>query len=277
MNEPLDVDPFAPRRAPQPGGGGSGGRFTGRHVLVTGSSRGIGLAIARGFLVEGATVVLNGRDEGAARDAAAALVAAGHPEDAVRVSAFDVADPDAVEEGIARLHHRFGVFDAVVNNAGIQRRAPLIDMSAADFKTVIDIDLVSAFLVGRAVAGPMIEAGAGAIVNICSVQSSIVRPSTGNYAAAKTGLVGLTRSMCAEWAPLGIRANGIAPGYINTDLNAELVADEAFSSWITRRTPARRWGTVADVVGPTLWLCSTEAAFVNGQVLNVDGGMTAVI
>ena len=246
-------------------------------MLVTGSTRGIGAGIAAGFLREGALVVLNGRSEEGVRAAADRLVAEGAPADRVRVAAFDVADADAVDAALAALHDELGAFDAVVNNAGVQRRAPLVDMTAEDFRGVIEVDLVSAFLVARAAARPMIEAGAGAILNICSVQSSIVRPTTGNYAAAKTGLVGLTRSMCAEWAPLGLRANGLAPGYIDTELNAALVADEAFSSWITGRTPARRWGAVDDVVGPALWLCSDEARFVNGQVLHVDGGMTAVI
>jgi gluconate 5-dehydrogenase len=245
-------------------------RFRGRRVLVTGSSRGIGFALARGFLVEGAEVVVNGRDAGAV-EAARGRLAESVPDAAhrVRSAVFDVVDESAVADAVAALP----AIDVLVNNAGVQLRAPILEMSVSAWRAVVDVDLVGALIVARAVASGMVAAGAGSIVNICSVQTSIVRPTTSPYAAAKAGLAGLTRAMCAEWAPFGVRANGIAPGYIATELNAALTSDPEFSAW----TPARRWGTEDDLVGPVLWIASDEARFVNGQIVYVDGGLTAVI
>jgi gluconate 5-dehydrogenase len=249
-------------------------RYEGHGVLITGSSRGIGFAFAEGYLREGAFVMLNGRDA-VSLEAARAELETRHPDatDRIRTATFDVTDETAVELAVAALP----AIDVLVNNAGVQLRAPLLEMGVAEWRAVVDIDLVGAFIVARAIAPGMLARGSGNIINICSVQSSIVRPTTSPYAAAKAGLVGLTKAMCAEWAPLGLRVNGIAPGYIATELNAALTGDPEFSSWIEARTPARRWGTEDDLVGPALWLASDEARFVNGQIIYVDGGMTAVI
>ncbi|NUP74793.1 MAG: SDR family oxidoreductase, partial [Sinomonas sp.] len=161
--------------------------------------------------------------------------------------------------------------------AGIQHRVPLFDLDLADWDRVIRTDLTSAFLVGRAAARGMAERGAGKIINICSVQTDLARPSIGAYTAAKGGLRNLTRAMTAEWAGSGLQINGIAPGYIHTEMTQNLVDDAEFNAWILGRTPARRWGTVDDVAGPVVWLASAASDFVNGQTIFVDGGMTVVV
>jgi gluconate 5-dehydrogenase len=251
--------------------------LSGRLALVTGSARGIGLAVARGYALAGARVVLNGRDKDRLEAAAAALREEVADPRRIGVSLFDVTDAEAAERACEEVVAAHGCPDVLVNNAGIQIRGPLTEMPVEDWKRVLDVHLTGGFVVGRTLARHMIPRGSGKIINVCSVQSRLVRPTTAPYAAAKTGLSGLTRSMCAEWAPAGIQVNGLAPGYIDTDLNASLVADPDFTRWITQRTPAGRWGRVEDVVGPAIWLASAASDFVNGQVIYVDGGMTAVI
>lgn len=254
------------------------GRFDGATVLVTGSTRGIGRAIAEAFLLEGAIVVLNGRHPGSLGEAREEILASQPAaRDRLHSADFDVLDADQVARKLDEVSRTIGPIDILVNNAGVQRRAPILEMELSVWKEVIDTNLTGAFIVGKAVAPAMIEARKGKIINICSVQSSIVRPTTSPYAAAKGGLANLTKSMCAEWAEHGLQVNGIAPGYIKTELNSALIADASFDSWVVGRTPARRWGEVADLIGPVLWLASDGADFVNGQVIYVDGGMTAVV
>jgi gluconate 5-dehydrogenase len=248
---------------------------TGRTALVTGSTRGIGRALATGLLEAGCTVVLNGRDE--ERLTAARADLAERTGGDVRTAAFDVTDPPAVVDGVAAVEAAVGGLDIVVNNTGAQHRAPLLEFADADWYRLLDTNLSSAFLVGREVARGMSRRGAGKIVNIASLQSEVARPGITPYAATKGALKMLTKGMCADLAPAGIQVNALGPGYIETELTAALVADEAFSAWVRDRTPAGRWGQVEDLVGALLFLCSPASDFVNGQVLYVDGGMLAVL
>jgi gluconate 5-dehydrogenase len=250
--------------------------LTGRVALVTGSSRGIGNVIAEGLAQAGATVVLNGLDPERLEKARTEL-AARFGDDRVDAVAFDVTDPEAVAAGVDEVERRIGPVRVLVNNAGIQHRVPLLELAVQDWERVVRTDLTSAFLVGREVARHMVDRGRGKIVNICSVQSELARPTIAAYTAAKGGLRNLTRAMTAEWARHGIQINALAPGYIHTEMTQNLVDDEAFNSWILGRTPAARWGAPIDLVGPAVWLCSDGSDYVNGQVIFVDGGMTVVV
>jgi gluconate 5-dehydrogenase len=244
-------------------------------ALVTGSSRGIGLALAGGLAEAGATVVLNGRDAGAlerARDALAAATGA-----AVHGVPFDVTDPTAVEAGVAQAEERAGPLDVLVNNAGVQFRRDVREFPLEQWDRLLATNVTSAFLVGRAVATRMVPRGRGAIVNVCSVQSELARPGIAPYAATKGALKLLTQGMCADLAPHGLTVNGLGPGYFETELTQALVSDPDFDRWLRARTPAGRWGDVRELIGPLLFLVSPAAAFVNGHVLYVDGGLLAVV
>jgi len=249
--------------------------ITAKTALVTGSSRGIGKALAKGLLEAGCTVVLNGRDATALQATGAELAAAFG--DRVRTAAFDVTDSRAVTAGIARVEEETGPIDILVNNTGVQHRSSLLEFTDEDWRRLLDTNLTSAFLVGREVARRMAPRRRGKIVNICSLQSEAVRPGIAAYSATKGGLKMLTKGMCADLGPLGIQVNGIGPGYFDTELTSALVADEEFSAWVRTRTPAGRWGAVDDLVGALLFLASPASDFVNGQVLYVDGGMLSVL
>jgi gluconate 5-dehydrogenase len=246
--------------------------LTGRTALVTGSSQGLGFAMARGLAQAGAAVVLNGRDRTKLDAAARALDAEGVR---VAMAAFDVTDGEAAMREVEEIEEEFAPIDILINNAGIQRRAPLAEMTEAQWREVLDTNLTSAFLVARAVAPRMIARGAGKIVNICSVMSEVTRPTIGNYAAAKGGLKMLTRAMAVEWAKHGLQCNGIAPGYMETELNRALMENADFNKWICGRTPAGRWGKPEELVGAVVFLSSRASDFVNGQLIGVDGGLLA--
>ncbi|MER6090860.1 SDR family oxidoreductase [Streptomyces bluensis] len=248
---------------------------TGKVALVTGSSRGIGRALAKGLLEAGCTVVLNGRDSVALEETRKQL--AETFGEAVLGEAFDVTDSAAVADAVARIEDRAGPIDILVNNTGAQRRAPILDFTDEDWHGLLDTNLTSAFLVGREVARRMVPRRRGKIINICSVQSETVRPGIAPYSATKGGLKMLTKGMCADLGPYGIQVNGIGPGYFDTELTSALVADEEFSAWVRKRTPAGRWGDVEDLVGALLFLSSPASDFVGGQVLYVDGGMLSVL
>ena len=248
--------------------------LTGRTALVTGSSQGLGLAMARGLAQAGAALVLNGRDELKLAAAAERLRAEGAR---VTTAAFDVTDGAAVARAVEKIEAEFAPIDILVNNAGIHRRAPLAEMTEAQWREVLDTNLTSAFLVARAVAPRMIARRAGKIINICSVMSDVTRPTIGNYAAAKGGLKMLTRAMAVEWAKHGVQTNAIAPGYFATELNRPLMENVEFDRWIRGRTPAGRWGQPEELVGAAVFLASRASAFVNGQILAVDGGLLAAL
>jgi gluconate 5-dehydrogenase len=247
----------------------------GKVALVTGSSRGIGYALATGLAQAGAIVVLNGRGLAAlerSRDEIANATDAN-----VYACAFDVTDSAQVAAAARHVEGEIGPVDIVVNNTGVQHRSPLLDFSDDDFRRVLDTNLTSAFYVGREFARAMVHRGRGKIVNICSVQSELGRAGIAPYAASKGGMKMLTRGMCADWAHLGLQINAIAPGYFDTKLTEALVNDADFSTWLAKRTPAQRWGRPEELVGALLFLSSPASDFVNGQILYVDGGLTAVV
>ena len=244
----------------------------GRVAIVTGSSAGIGHALAKGLAGAGARVVLNGRD--AERLAAAARSLEGS---AVHQAAFDVTDRAGVEAAVARIEHDIGPIDILINNAGIQRRMPLEEFSDDAWREVMRTNLDSAFIVGQVVARRMIPRRKGAIINICSVNSELGRPTIAPYTATKGGLKMLTKGMAVDWGKYGIRVNGIGPGYFKTELNKPLYTNEQFSGWLTGRTPLGRWGNVEELVGSAVFLASEAASFVTGHILYVDGGVTSAL
>lgn len=250
--------------------------LSGRVALVTGSTRGIGAVLARGLAGAGATVVLHGRDP-AALEVRRTELAAEIGADRVHTTCFDVTDHDGVVDALRELAERTGGLDVLVNNAGVQHREPLMEVSVESFEKVLATNLTAPFLVGREVARGMVERGRGKIINIASVQSELARPTIGPYTAAKGGVRNLTRAMAAEWAGAGVQVNAVAPGYLETEMTAALVADETFDAWLRGRTPAGRWGTPQDVVGPVVWLASAGSDYVSGQTIYVDGGMTVVV
>lgn len=247
----------------------------GRTALVTGSSRGIGKALAKGLLDAGCSVVLNGRTPEALRTTQCELL--GDREAPLYAQVFDVTNADAVAQGIAEIEDHVGPIDILVNNTGMQHRAPLTDFAVDDWDRLLATNLTSAFLVSREVARRMVPRQRGKIVNVCSVQSELARPGIAPYSATKGALKQLTKGMCADLGPYGIQVNGLGPGYFETELTAALVADDRFSAWVRGRTPAGRWGRVEDLIGTLIFLVSDASNFVNGQVVYVDGGMLAVL
>ncbi|QBR02740.1 glucose 1-dehydrogenase [Paraburkholderia pallida] len=246
----------------------------GRRALVTGSGRGIGLALAAGLAQAGAALVINGRNEEQAATVAARLRDEGFEAE---IAVFDVADAEGVARAVDDVEARIGPIDILVNNAGIQRRAPLEEFAASDWNALMRVNLDGVFHVTQAVARHMLPRGRGKIINVSSVQSALARPTIAPYAASKGALRMLTQGMCADWARHGIQVNALAPGYFATDLNRALADDSEFSAWLCKRTPAGRWGRVDELCGAAVFLASEASSFVNGQTLFVDGGLTSVV
>ena len=242
--------------------------LTGKRALITGSSQGIGLALAQGLAKTGAQVVLNGRDAGKLAQAAAQVPGA-------VTLAFDATDHAAVRAAVDGFEVAQGAIDILVNNAGMQHRGPLEDFPEDAFQRLLQTNIASVFNVGQACARHMIARRAGKIINIASVQTALARPGIAPYTATKGAVGNLTKGMATDWAKYGLQCNAIAPGYFDTPLNAALMADPAFTAWLEKRTPAGRWGMVEELVGACIFLASSASSFVNGHILYVDGGLTA--
>lgn len=248
--------------------------LAGRLALITGSSQGIGFALAKGLATHGAAVVINGRDKAKVSAAVTELQTAGYQ---VYASDFDVTDIEAVKAGIDAIETGIGALDILVNNAGMQFRAPLEDFPEDKWQLLLQTNISSVFYAGQSAAKHMIKRGRGKIINIASVQSELARPSIAPYTATKGAVRNLTRGMCTDWAKYGLQINAIAPGYFKTPLNQALIDNPEFSSWLQKRTPAGRWGNVDELVGAAVFLASDASSFVNGQVIHIDGGITASV
>jgi gluconate 5-dehydrogenase len=248
--------------------------LSGQRALITGSSRGLGFAMARALADAGAAVILNARDSVALGAAAHDLAATGATVNAV---AFDVTSRDSINEAVNHIEDEIGPIDILVNNAGMQFRSSLEAFPPEKFDQVIATNLTSVFNVSQPVARHMIARGAGKIINICSLLSEMSRPSVAPYAATKAAVANITRGMAVDWARHGLNVNGIAPGYFATELNEALLKDDKFNAWIETRTPMGRWGQPEELGGAVVFLASEAARFVNGHSLYVDGAFTATV
>ena len=247
----------------------------GKTALITGSSRGLGFAFAQALSSHGAKVILNGTNRDALAQAVERLRASGAAVDAL---AFDVGDPQAIGTAFASLDAQGETVDILINNAGIQLRKPLTELALEEWQRVLDINLTSAFLVGKEAARRMIARGhGGKIINIGSLTSECARATVAPYTTAKGGIKMLTRAMTAEWASQNIQVNAIGPGYMATDMNEALINNPQFDNWVKTRTPAGRWGLPDELGGTAVFLSSRASDYVNGQIIYVDGGMLAVL
>ncbi|MEJ8308204.1 SDR family oxidoreductase [Agrobacterium larrymoorei] len=248
--------------------------LTGRTALVTGSSRGLGRAMAEGLAVAGARILINGTIPARVEETVAEFRSAGHEAEAV---SFNVTSEEEVKAAFAKLDAEGISVDILINNAGIQYRKPMVELDTVDWQRVIDTNLTSAFVIGREAARRMIARGHGKIVNIGSLTSELARATVAPYTVAKGGIKMLTRAMAAEWAQHGIQANAIGPGYMLTDMNEALISNPEFDAWVKGRTPAKRWGKPEELIGTAVFLSSSASDYVNGQIIYVDGGMLAVL
>ncbi|MDF2484379.1 MAG: short-chain dehydrogenase/reductase [Herbinix sp.] len=249
--------------------------LNGKVALITGGSYGIGFSIASAYAEAGATVCFNDINQESVDKGIKA-----YEEIGIKAYGYvcDVTDEDGVYELVAKIEKEVGVIDILVNNAGIIKRIPMVEMTAADFRKVIDVDLNAPFIVSKAVIPSMIKKGHGKIINICSMMSELGRETVSAYAAAKGGLKMLTKNICSEYGGYNIQCNGIGPGYIETPQTAPLrVPGNPFNEFIISKTPAGRWGKTEDLTGPSIFLASDASDFVNGHILYVDGGILAYI
>lgn len=248
--------------------------LTGKRALITGSSRGLGLAMATALAEAGASVVLNARDSVALGGAAQDLATTGATVNAV---AFDVTNRESINDAVSYIEDEIGAIDILVNNAGMQFRSSLEAFPAEKFDQVIATNVTSVFNVSQPVARHMISRGAGKIINICSLLAAVSRPSVAPYAATKAAVANLTRGMAVDWARHGLNVNGIAPGYFATELNDALLKDDKFNAWLESRTPMGRWGRPEELGGSVVFLASEASRFVNGHILYVDGAFSATV
>ncbi|MFT3717728.1 SDR family oxidoreductase [Pseudorhodoferax sp.] len=249
--------------------------LSGRTALITGSTRGIGFALAQGLGRAGAHIVVNGRQQAAVDEAVARLAAEGIGASG---AVFDVAQEASVAAGFAALDAAGREIDILINNAGIQHRKPMLELELADWQRVLDTNLTAAFLVGREAARRMVARGRGGkIINIGSLTSQAARATVAPYTVAKGGIKMLSRAMAAEWADKGIQANSIGPGYILTDMNQALVDNPEFDAWVKASNPTRRWGKPEELAGTAVYLASSASDYVNGQIIYVDGGWLSVL
>lgn len=250
--------------------------LSGKVALITGATQGLGMAMANGLGSAGARLVVNGHSsQEKVNKAVAVYKKAGFDASGCR---FDVTDEDEVGAAVKQIESQVGPINILVNNAGIIRRVPLLDMPLEEWERVVKTDLTSAFIVSRAIVKGMVARGGGKVINICSMMSELGRDSVGAYAAAKGGLKMLTRSMATEWARHNIQVNGIGPGYFATEQTKPVRVDgHPFNDFIVGRTPAGRWGDPDDLQGAAIFLASAASDFVNGQIIYVDGGILATI
>ena len=243
----------------------------GKKTLITGSSQGIGYALAKGLDAAGAEIILNGRNKHKLDQAAKSL----NPKHNLYQLSFDVTDQNDTNKAINKFENEIGPIEILINNAGMQYRTPLEDFPVDMFEQLLKTNISSVFNVSQAVARHMIKRSSGKIINIASVQTSLARPGIAPYTATKGAVGNLTKGMATDWAKYGLQCNAIAPGYFDTPLNAALVSDKDFTAWLEKRTPAGRWGEVEELVGASIFLSSNASNFVNGHTLYVDGGITA--
>ncbi|MBS7698703.1 MULTISPECIES: SDR family oxidoreductase [unclassified Chelatococcus] len=248
--------------------------LTGQTALVTGSSRGLGRAMAQGLAEAGAAIVLNGVDPARLKTAADEMRSEGFT---VHEAPFDVTDEEAIKAAFAKLDAQGVGVDILVNNAGIQLRKPMVELASDEWRKVIETNLTSAFIIGREAAKRMIPRGRGKVINIGSLTSELARATVTPYTVAKGGIKMLTRGMAAEWGEHGIQANAIGPGYMITDMNQALIDNPAFDAWVKARTPARRWGRPEELISTVVYLAAPASSYVNGQLIFVDGGMASVL
>ena len=241
-------------------------------VLITGSSRGIGHTLARGFASAGSTVVMNGVNAERLSEAVESLR---NLNSSVHGYAFDVSDYKSVEKIIPRIEDDIGPVDVLVNNAGIQRRSPLSEMKMHEWEEVVRINLNAVFFVSQQVAKRMITRKRGKIINISSINAEGARPTIANYCSAKGGIKMLTKSMATEWGPFNIQANAMGPGYFKTDLTRALYEDPEFDAWVKKEVPLQRWGDPEELVGTAIYLASSASDYVNGISIYIDGGWQA--
>jgi gluconate 5-dehydrogenase len=246
----------------------------GKTALITGSTRGIGNTLAQGFATEGSKVILNGRDKNTLKKVVTKLSEEGFQ---VFGSVFDIQDEESIQNQVKYIEKEFGNIDILINNAGIQIRSPLEDFSTEDWHKIINVNLTGAFLTSKAVVKGMIKRKSGKIINICSIQSELARPTIAPYTASKGGLKMLTQGMATDWGKHNIQINGIAPGYFKTELTKPLYEDKKFDAWLCSRVPANRWGDPSELIGAAIFLASKASDYINGHIIFVDGGLRACV